>query len=184
MTFAHLLRPLMALAMLACAVPAAAATYTDAKRGFAIDYPDGWKVDPNYLDKGYAYFQGEREDVHEGVAFTPAADLAPGTTLQSDQLVLLVQRARPADTCNARAFLMDAPPDYFTQTVVDRPEAVQTTAQAGDLYTIEHVVVMVAKSPCLAVHYIIVSGKSGKPFDHAALMTGLNKIAGTIRPVK
>ena len=169
------------VSVLACG-GAQAATYTDAARGFAIDYPDGWKVDPAFVDKGYAYFQGEREDVHDGVAFSPTTDLAPGTVLQSDQLKLVVQRARPADMCQASAFLVDPPPDYFTKTVVDKPEVTQTVAEAGDLYTIEHIVVMAAPKPCLAVHYFIVSARSGKPYDHAKLVEYLNSIAKTIRP--
>jgi hypothetical protein len=161
---------------------ASAATYTDAARGFAIDYPDGWTVDPTFVDKGYGFFQGESEDVHGGVAFAPSADLAPGTVLQSDQLKLVVQRARPADRCEAGAFLVDPPPDYFTKTVLDKPEAVQTVAEAGDQYVIEHLVVMVSQKPCLAVHYIIVAARQGRAFDHAKLVDYLNGIAKTIRP--
>lgn len=169
--------------LLACR-GAQAATYTDAARGFAIDYPDGWTVDPRFTDKGYRFFQGESEDVHDGVAFSPSTDLAAGTVLQSDQLKLVVQRARPADRCQASAFLLDPPPDYFTRTVVDKPEVTQTIAEAGDQYVIEHLVVMVSQTPCLAVHYIIVAARAGKAFDHAKLVDYLNGIAKTIRPAK
>ena len=168
------------LSMLACS-GVQAATYTDTVRGFAIDYPDGWTVDPKFVDKGYRFFQGETEDVHDGVAFSPATDLAPGTILQSDQLKLVVERARPADTCQAKAFLVDPPPDYFTKTIVDKPELVQTTAEAGDQYMIEHVVVMVSKTPCMAVHYIIVTAREGKPINHTKLLEFLSAIAKTIR---
>lgn len=172
------------LSCLAGASAANAATYSDAARGFAIDYPDGWKVNPNFVDKGYRFYQGETDDVRDGVAFSPSSDVAPGTTLQSDQLMLVVERARPGDLCQAGAFLLDPPPDYFTRTVVSKPEAVQTLAEAGDLYTIEHVVMMVAPRPCLAVHYIIAAARSGKPFDHGKLLDNLNGIAKTIRPVQ
>ena len=173
---------LLLAGMLACH-GAQAATYTDAAHGFAIDYPDGWTVDPKFVDKGYAFFQGETGDVHEGVAFAPSTDLAPGTVLQSDQLKLVVERARPADQCQARAFLVDPPPDYFTKTPVDKPEVVQTVAEAGDQYVIEHLVVMVSQKPCLAAHYIIVAARQGRAFDHAKLVDYLNAIAKTIRPV-
>lgn len=169
-----------ALAM--SATPVCAATYTDAARGFAIDYPDGWTVDTRFQDKGYRFFQGESEDLHEGVAFSPATDLAPGTVLQSDQLKLVVERARPADMCQASAFLVDPPPDYFTKTVVDKPDVVQTVAEAGDQYVIEHLVVMASRKPCLAVHFIIVAARQGRAFDHAKLVDYLNAIAKTIRP--
>src|SRR5262249_50313364 len=111
---------LLLAGMLACG-GAQAAPYSDPARGVAIGYPDGWTVDRRFQDKGYRFFQGEREDFHEGVAFAPSTDLAPGTVLQSDQLKLVVQRARPADMCQANAFLVDPPPDYFTKTVVDKP---------------------------------------------------------------
>lgn len=174
---------LLALIVLA-SLPAHAASYSDAARGFAIDYPDGWTVDARFQDKGYRFFQGEAEDVHEGVAFSPSTDLAPGTVLQSDQLKLVVQRARPADLCQANAFLVDPPPDYFTKTVVDKPGVVQTVAEAGDQYVIEHLVIMVSEKPCLAAHYIIVAARQGKAFDHAKLVDYLNGIAKTIRPLK
>ncbi len=90
--------------------------------------------------------------------------------LQSDQLKLIVQRARPADTCQAGAFLLDPLPDYFTKVVVDKPDVAQTVAEAGDQYVIEHLVMMISPKPCLAVHYIIVAARSGKAFDHAKLV--------------
>jgi hypothetical protein len=171
----------IALASLWMIGSAQAATYTDTARGFAIDYPDGWTFDARFVDKGYRFYQGESEDVHDGVAFAPSIDLAPGTVLQSDQLKLVVQRARPADMCRASAFLVDPPPDYFTKTVVDRPDLTQTVAEAGDQYVIEHLVLMVSEKPCLAVHYIIVAARTGKAFDHAKLVDYLNTIAKTIR---
>ena len=169
------------MSLLAC-VDAQAATYTDAARGFAIDYPDGWSVDSKFTDRGYRFFQGESEDVHDGVAFSPSTDLAPGTVLQSDQLKLVVQRARPADMCKASAFLVDPPPDYDTRVVVDKSEMVQTIAEAGDQYVIEHLVLLLSQKPCLAVHYIIVAARQGRSFDHAKLVEYLNAIAKTVRP--
>jgi hypothetical protein len=165
--------------------------YTDAKRGFSISYPDGWTVDPAYRDKGYGFFQGESDDYREAVALKPTIDLAPGTTLQSDQLVLMIETARPGDTCEARAFLVDPPPDYVTQTPEIKPDAVRSIAQAGDLYTIEHIVLLATKTPCIAAHYIIVTRRiSGndpaapKPFSEKALFAYLNDIAATLRLAK
>jgi hypothetical protein len=180
----------LVFALLLCAGAASAAapgwsTYTDAKNGFAMDYPSDWKVNPAWTDKGYGFFQGDRDDVHPGIAFTPTTDLAPGSLLQSDQLVLAIETPRIGAKCEAAGFLVDPPPDYFTAERVNKPELVDTLAQAGDLYTIEHVVVLAGKAPCLAVHYVIVSAKSGgKPFDRDALINFLNKITATLRPVK
>jgi len=176
---------------LARAAEPAWSTYTDAKRGFSLTYPTGWKVDPNHVDKGYGFFQGDRDDVRDGVAFMPVEDIAPGTNLQSDQLALVVERARPGDRCVASAFLVDPPPDYFTQTLVDKPDAIQTTADAGDLYSIEHIAMIASHVPCIAVHYVIVSGRiarddpgAAKPFDRAAVIGLLNKIASTLTLAK
>jgi hypothetical protein len=169
----------------ASAAPPGLATYTDAKNGFAIDYPSDWKVNPNWVDKGYGFFQGDTDDVHPGIAFTPTSDIAPGTTLQSDQLVLAIETPRPGAKCVAGSFLLDPPPDYFTNVRVDKPDLVDTVAQAGDQYIIEHIVILARPSPCLAVHYVIVSARGGaKPVDRDGLIAALNKITGTLRPVK
>ncbi|MEJ0028173.1 MAG: hypothetical protein WDN01_19265 [Rhizomicrobium sp.] len=164
-------------------------TYTDAKRGFSIDYPDGWTVDPGFKDKGYGFFQGDTDDYRDGVALKPTVDLAPGTNLESPQLVLAIETARPADRCEARAFLVDPPPDYFTERPVDRPDAVRTVAKAGDLYTIEHIVLIGVRQPCIAAHYILVYGQgqganAPPAFDHAAVVGLLNRIASTVKPLK
>ena len=64
-----------------------------------------------------------------------------------------VQRARPGDLCVAESFLVDPPPDYATEEPVKKPEVVHTLAEPGDLYTMEQVVMIASKAPCLAVHY-------------------------------
>lgn len=168
-------------------VPAGWQTYSG--RGFSIGYPAGWTVNPNFVEKGYRFFQGDMDDKREGVAFSPSYDLAPGTTLQSNQLTLAVMPARPGDLCTAAGFLLDPPPDYFTRRVVDKPEAVQTIAEAGDLYIIEHVIVMASKKPCLAVHYTIVYAReqrgaadAPKPFNREQLFNLLNAIGNTLKP--
>lgn len=179
---------LSALAALAPCAAQTVHTYSDVARNFTFSYPDGWSIDARYQDKGYGYHQGDLDDVRDGVALRPAGDLAPGTDLQSDQLVLAVEAARPADRCEAHAFLVDAPPDYFTETPVDKPEAVRTVAQAGDLYTIEHIVLIAVKKPCIAVHYTLVyrqhAAGGPPPFDRASIVGQLNAIAATIRPLK
>lgn len=181
---------MLAMLCVLCA-PAAAQdagwkTYSDAARGFSISYPADWKVNPSFTDRGYRFHQGDVDDVRDGVAFSPSVDLAPGTTLQSNQLVLAVERARPADSCKASAFLMDPPPDYFTQTVLDKPDAAQTLADAGDLYTIEHIVLIGSHTPCIAVHYYLVyarpqPGAALPAFNRQALFGLLNQIANTLK---
>lgn len=163
-------------------------TYSDTQRNFSFSYPDGWTLDTKYQDKGYGYHQGDLDDERDGVALRPAGDLAPGTDLQSDQLVFAVEAARPADRCEARAFLVDPPPDYFTEAPVDKPDVVRTVAQAGDLYTIEHIVLIAVRKPCIAAQYTLVYHQPYEggppPFDHAKIIGLLNAIAATIRPLK
>src|SRR5258707_8567073 len=126
------MKALRSLAVLVVTLGAAAAqvpgwqSYGGA--GFTISIPPGWKADPAFLDKGYAFFQGQSDDVRGGTAFMPTTDIAPGTNLQSDQLKLVVQRARPGDLCTAAAFLVDPPPDYETHRLIDKPELVRTIA--------------------------------------------------------
>jgi hypothetical protein len=102
-------------------------------------------------------------------------------------LALIVERARPADRCVASAFLLDTPPDNVVQTIVNKPEAVQTVADAGDLYTVEHIVMIASQTPCVAVHYTIFASQirrgdpaAAKPFDRTAVIGLLNKIASTL----
>jgi hypothetical protein len=165
-------------------------TYADTKRGFSISYPEGWKVDPSHVEKGYGFFQGDRDDIRDGLALVPTADIAPGTNLESDQLALMIERARPADRCVASAFLLDTPPDNVVQTIVNKPDAVQTVADAGDLYTVEHIVMIASQAPCLAVHYVIFASQirrgdsAVKPFDRTAVIGLLNKIASTLTLAK
>jgi len=167
-------------------VPPAWHTYTDAKRGVSISYPDGWTVDPNFRDLGYGFHQGDADDYRDGLALRPTGDIAPGTNLESDQLVIAVETARPADSCVAHAFLVDPPPDVPTDTPVDKPDVVRTIAQPGDRYIVEHFVVVASHTPCIAVHYFVNSarlsrGDGKKPFDEAALIAYLNHITETLK---
>ncbi|MEI9989956.1 MAG: hypothetical protein WDM86_07945 [Rhizomicrobium sp.] len=184
----------LAVAVLLCLCTGAFAepawhTYTDARRGFSISYPDGWTVDPDFRDLGYGFHQGDADDYRDGVALKPAGDLAPGTNLESDQLVLAIEMARPADRCVARAFLVDPSPDVPTDMPVDKPDAVRTIAQPGDRYIVEHFVIVLSHTPCVAVHYFVNSarlrpGDGKKPFDEGALVAYLNRIAETLKSVK
>ena len=166
-------------------------TYSDAKGGFSISYPDGWTVNPDFVDRGYGFYKGDTDDVRGGIALKPPADLAPGTNLQSDQLALVVQTARPGDLCMAKSFLVDPSPDYVTQTTVDKPEVVRTVAEPGDRYGLEQVVLMAFKSPCIAVHYFVAYARPqpddphpAAQFDRKALFDLLGTIAATLRVPK
>jgi hypothetical protein len=157
--------------------------------GFTLSYPPEWKVDPNFLDKGYAFFQGQSDDVRGGIAFAPGYDLAPGSNLESDQLKLVVQAARPGDRCAAASFLVSASPDYETKKLIDKPDAVRIFAEPGDKYGIEQAVLIVSKAPCIAVHYYIAferltrSDPQGrKEFDREQLYRLLGAIAATVKP--
>ncbi len=166
-------------------------TYTDAAHGFAISYPDGWTVNPQFADKGYAFIQGDTDDVRTGLGLSPLVDIAPGTTLESKSLVLAVQFARPGDTCRARAFLADPSPDYVTQVDQDTPDAAHAIAEPGDLYSVEHMVRVVSHTPCIAVQIYLVyarprpgEAKPPPPFDRTAVFALLSRIVGTLKPAK
>ncbi|HEY0106001.1 MAG TPA: hypothetical protein VGB91_07955 [Rhizomicrobium sp.] len=179
---------------LVLAAPAAAQTsgwqtYSDPVRRFTIDYPPGWTVDPNFIDKGYGFYQGDTDDMRRGVALKPLGDLAPGSNLESDQLALVVQWARPGDLCTASAFLVDPPPDYATERPLEKPDIVRTIAEPGDLYTVEQAVILVGKAPCTAVHYYVNYGRErrgdARPhFNHETLFGLMNAIAATYKPLK
>jgi hypothetical protein len=177
-----LLTAVLALGCAGASAQTAWQTYTG--RHFTISYPAGWKVNPAFVDHGYGFYQGDTEDVRAGVAFTPTADIAPGTNLQSDQLMLAVEVARPGDMCQASAFLVDPPPNNETQMPVNKPDAAQTLSLAGDLYAIEHLVLVVSRTPCIAVQYYIVTARDAQTqFDRKAVVGLLNHIAATVKPV-
>ena len=182
---------LSALAGGAIAQQAGWHTYTDTAHRIAIDYPDGWKVDPNFADKGYRFAQGDADDVRTGIGLSPTIDLAPGTDLQSNSLVLAIQFARPGDLCKASSFLADASPDYATQVLQDTPEQARTMAEPGDLYAVEHIVHMISQKPCIALQIYLVTAQSQphdpsppKPYDRKALFALLSQITATMRPLK
>ena len=166
-------------------------TYTDTAHGVAISYPDGWKVDPNFADKGYAYTQGDADDVRYGIGLSPVVDLAPGTDLESNSLVLAIQFARPGDLCKASSFLADPSPDYATQVIQDTPEQARTLAEPGDRYAIEHIVHMISQRPCIALQIYLVTAQRQsrdpsppKPYDRQALFALLSQITATLKPLK
>jgi len=66
---------------------------------------------------------------------------------------------------------------------VNKPDAAQTLAQAGDLYTIEHVVLIVSRTPCIAVQYYIVTARNAPArFNRETVLGLLNHIAATVKP--
>ncbi len=183
--------PALLTAMPAAAQDASWHSYSDAAHNFSISYPDGWKVDPNFADKGYRFLQGDPDDVRYGIGLSPTVDLAPGTDLESGSLVLAIQFARPGDLCKASAFLADPSPDYATQVAEDTPEQARTLAEPGDLYAVEHIVHIVSHAPCFALQIYLVTAQSHprdphpKPaFDRQALFALLSRIAATLKPLK
>ena len=118
-------------------------------------------------------------------------ELAPGTNLESRQLVVAIQPARPGDLCRARTFLADPSPDYATQTLQDTPDTAHTLAQPGDQFTVERLVHMVSRTPCMAVQVYLVYAQAqpgaAKPvpqFDRKALFALIDRILATLRPLK
>lgn len=181
----------LALGTAASAADAPWHTYSDTAHRFSIDYPDGWRVDPNFADKGYRFLQGDADDVRYGIGLSPTIDLAPGTDLESNSLVLAIQFARPGDLCKASSFLADPSPDYATQVVEDTPEQARTMAEPGDLYAVEHIVHMISQKPCIALQIYLVTAQHRphdpsprKPYDRQALFALLSQITATMKPLK
>ena len=91
-------------------------TYSDTARGFSISYPSAGSRS-GLADKAMP-IRRRHGRVRHGVAFSPAGDIAPGTNLESNQLVLAVRTARPGDL-PGDAFLAD-PPRLFSEVQLGR----------------------------------------------------------------
>src|SRR5271165_3033060 len=99
--------------------------YRDAKLGFSIAYPKGWKVDTAYAYPGF----GPDHDIH-GVAFEIPASLQPGTNLSSNNTSISVESVGGTGACTAARFLPD-PQGLTTLTDSGIRYSVATGGDAG-----------------------------------------------------
>ena len=164
--------------IIALAVPGVAGQlrhYTNAKLGWSVSYPAGWKVDPHYIadTNGGANVQG--------VSFTIPDNLQHGTNLSSDQTSVAVE-SLPGKGCKPQQFLEPGLDDGHVRKVMADGRTYWTLdsseGAAGNLYNTT-VFVVDGTSPCIAVSYLIHSTNIGnydpgtiKAFDEKKL-TGM-----------
>jgi hypothetical protein len=157
-------------------------TYRDAKLGYSISYPRGWKLDPNYVDPSF----GPDHDIH-GVAFDVPESVQPGTNLSHNDTNVSVETASGTGPCDARRFLADAPEQKsVTDHGVRYSYAENSDAGAGNFYDIT-IYALPETTPCLAVRYFIHTTNIAnydpgtiKEFDRAKLIAKFDSIRRTL----
>lgn len=159
--------------------------YHDDAGGFSIRYPDGYTVDPAYVDEQLGPDKGIK-----GMKLLIPDALAAGTNLSSYDTGVAVETLPGGKDCQAGLFLDG---QVTVATVTDGGTtysyATQTQAAAGNRYE-EDVWAIPGTSPCLAVRYLIHSmvfenyppGAVTK-FNRAALLDQFDKIRRSlVRP--
>jgi len=152
--------------------------YHDAKLGFTIAYPRGWKVDEHYVYAGF----GPDHPI-EGVAFLIPNALAAGTNLSTSLTGVSVESVSGPGDCDARRFMPDA---TGVQTIIKDKHiwsvAHGSDAGMGNFYDFT-VHALVGSNPCLAERDTIHSTNIGnydpgtvKPFDGKKLLAIFSKI--------
>jgi len=134
-----------------CANSAAAGwhTYADSKLHYSVSYPDGWKVDPNFVSVSL----GPDHEI-KGVAFVIPESIGRGTNLSHNDTELSVESI-PGANCKPRQFV-DPADDVHSLKADGRTYSVATSgdAGAGNLYE-TMLFVVDGTSPCIAVRYFI-----------------------------
>jgi hypothetical protein len=152
--------------------------------GFSIRVPPGWTVNGKFVDYGYGYYQGGADDEVPGVAFRPRTDPQPRSNLREPYPYLAVQRLPAGGKCVADAFIVDPPPDSFTEEPVDAANFAATLARPGDLYTIEQQVFVVSTAPCMAAHIYMVytqtRDRTEEPMDRERLSALFARMRRTV----
>jgi hypothetical protein len=183
---------LFVLAGPAAAQPTGWHTYTDAKSGFSLSYPDGWTLAPNFDDQGYGYVQGNASDHITGAAVFAPATLQADTNLRAGGTYVLVETLpRSPAKCFAADFIVDPPADYrIFDERNDGDRAVLTSGDPGDMSAHEDSVTVLSHAPCLAVHEVIgfaprdrEFGRDEPPFDRDKLVKLLDAIRATVAAV-
>jgi hypothetical protein len=172
----------------AMAAPAGWSVHDFPKRGFSVAVPPGWRVNPDYHDRGYAFYQGNKDDQIAGVLISAPAGLQPDTNLRAAESYLLVERLdRAPGACQAADFLVDPPMDFeIRDERHDGDHALLTSGDPGRMSVAEDSVSVLAHAPCIAVHEVIASapadgfGKDETPFDHARIQAAMDAIRAAI----
>ena len=182
----------VALAGPAIAQPGGWHRYADAKRGFSVSYPDGWRLVPNHDDQGYGYAQGNADDHITGVLIAAPAAMQPDTNLRAGETYMLIETLpRAPEKCLAADFIVDPPMDY---RIFDERQsgdhALLTSGDPGDMSAQEDGVTVLSHAPCLAVHEVIgfaprdgAFGRDERPFDRDKLVKLLDAIRATVTVV-
>jgi hypothetical protein len=179
----------LAVASLAVAAPAGWSVRDFPRSGFSFAAPRGWRVDPGYHDRGYAYYQGNKNDEIAGVRIDAPDGLQPDTNLLSSESYLLIERLdRAPGACKAEDFLVDPPMDFeIHDERYDDGRALRVSGDPGGMAVYEDSVSVLAHAPCIAVHEVIAweptdgIGKDETPFDHARMKAAMDAIRATIR---
>jgi hypothetical protein len=159
-------------------------TYRDPQMGFAISYPDGWRVDTAHTYTAL----GPGKDIH-GVAFKVSKRFTTGTNL-SDDSYLAVEVLPGVKDCAAAPFLDDA---------IDQPRiksnghGIQWSVLdgadqgAGNIYE-ETVQAAIGTDPCIATRAFAHSTNIGnydpgtvKAFNRAAFNRTIDKMRASFR---
>jgi len=175
----------MAATALAACGPAASAgwkTYTNPTLHYSISYPEGWKIDPNYVSVSL----GPDHEI-KGVAFVIPENLARGTNLSHNDTELSVESI-PGANCKPSQFL--DPAEHIRTLKADG--RTYTTADSGDAGAGNRYDTMLfvvdGTSPCIAVRYFIhytnvenYDPGTVKAFNRPALVKQFDAIRATLK---
>ncbi len=156
-------------------------TYTDAKYGFSISYPLGWKVDAKYVYDALGPGKGI-----PGVAFMIPVSMASGTNLSSDSYIA-VEFMPAAPVCDSGRFL-DYVDKSFAMTDAGRRYSYAEVGEgaAGNYYE-QRIYALTDSKPCVGVRTFLHSTNIGnydpktvRQFDREALLAQFDRIRRTL----
>lgn len=155
--------------------------YHDAKYGFSISYPNGWKLDTQHVYDAF----GPGKEI-PGIAFVIPASMAKGTNLSRDSYIA-VEVLPAATICDFSGFV-DATDKSYPMTDAGRRYSYAEAGEgaAGNYYE-QYIYALTGSKPCLGVRYFIHSTNIGaydpgtvREFDRAALLAQFDRIRRTL----
>ncbi|MDE2135596.1 MAG: hypothetical protein KGM97_00375 [Alphaproteobacteria bacterium] len=156
-------------------------SYTDAKYGFSISYPLGWKLDAKHVYDALGPGKGI-----PGVAFVIPASMANGTNLSSDSYIA-VELMPAAPVCDFGRFL-DYTDKSFAMTDAGRRYSYAEVGEgaAGNYYE-QRIYALTDSRPCIGVRTFIHSTNidnydpgTVRQFDRKALLAQFDRIRRTL----